>query len=214
MARETITPEDFPALRPAQLLDTVSPANFPLANPEILEATARSGGRNWIEGAAHFAEYTLRTLTQEHKPIPPAFELGTHLACTPGQVVWRNDIMELIQYTPQTDTVQAEPVLFVPAWIMKYYVLDLSPHNSLINWLVGQGFTIFCISWCNPTAAQADLTLEDYRRRGIMAALDAVNTIVPGARVHVNGYCLGGTLMAIAAATWRAIMTTVWPRSR
>ncbi len=183
-----------------QFLDTVSPANFPLANPEILEATARCGGRNWIEGAAHFAEDAMRTITQERKPIPPEFELGKRLACTPGRVVWRNDIMELIQYAPQTETVQAEPVLIVPAWIMKYYVLDLSPHNSLINWLVGQGYTVFCISWCNPTAAQADLALEDYRRRGIMAALEAVNAIVPGAKVHVNGYCLGGTLLAIAVA--------------
>ena len=184
-----------------QLLDTVSPANFPLANPEILEATARTAGRNWIEGAVHFAEDTVRTLAQERKPIPPDFALGEHLACTPGQVVWRNDIMELIQYAPQADKVQAEPVLIVPAWIMKYYVLDLSPHNSLINWLVGQGFTVFCISWCNPVATQADLSLEDYRRRGVMAALDAVNAIVPDAKVHVNGYCLGGTLLAIVVAT-------------
>jgi polyhydroxyalkanoate synthase subunit PhaC len=184
-----------------QLLDTVSPANFPLANPEILEATARCGGRNWLEGAAHFADDAMRTVTQDHQPIPSDFALGEHLACTPGRVVWRNDIMELIQYAPQTERVQAEPVLFVPAWIMKYYVLDLSPHNSLINWLVGQGYTVFCISWCNPTAAQADLSLEDYRRRGIMAALDAVNAIVPGVKVHVNGYCLGGTLLAIAVAT-------------
>ncbi|WP_209427019.1 alpha/beta fold hydrolase [Pararhodobacter sp. SW119] len=183
-----------------QLLDTVSPANFPLANPEMLEATARSGGRNWIEGAGHFVEDAVRTLTQEHKPIPPEFELGRHLACTPGQVVWRNDIMELIQYAPQTETVQAEPVLIVPAWIMKYYVLDLSPQNSLINWLVGRGFTVFCISWCNPTGRQADLALEDYRRRGIMEALEAVNAIVPDVKVHVNGYCLGGTLLAIAVA--------------
>ena len=183
-----------------QLLDTVSPANFPLANPEILEQSARCGGRNWIEGAAHFSEDAMRTLTQEHKPIPAEFALGEHLACTPGRVVWRNDIMELIQYAPQTDKVQAEPVLIIPAWIMKYYVLDLSPHNSLINWLVGQGYTVFCISWCNPTAVQADLSLEDYRRRGIMAALDVVTTIVPDVKVHVNGYCLGGTLLAVAVA--------------
>lgn len=184
-----------------QLLDTVAPSNFPLLNPEIRAETGRTRGRNLVEGAGHFIEDALRTVTQTPKPIPEAYAIGKALACTPGQVVLRNDLMELIQYAPQTGAVQAEPVLIVPAWIMKYYVLDLSPHNSLINWLVGQGFTVFVISWCNPQADQADLALEDYRNRGIMAALDAINAISPDTRVHANGYCLGGTLLAIAAAT-------------
>ncbi len=184
-----------------QMLDTVSPSNFPWLNPEIIAETAKTAGRNLAEGAAHAAEDTLHTLSQAHTLPPEGYQIGKDLACTPGKVVYRNDIFELLQYAPQTDQVRAEPVLIVPAWIMKYYILDLSPHNSLINYLVGQGFTVFTISWCNPTADQRDLSLEDYRKRGVMAALDAVNAIVPGQKIHANGYCLGGTMLAIAAAT-------------
>ncbi|MDX5400991.1 MAG: alpha/beta fold hydrolase [Rhodobacterales bacterium] len=184
-----------------QMLDTVAPSNFPALNPEILEKTVETRGRNLAEGAAHLAADMVQTLTQAKRPIPEDYALGRHLACTPGKVVFRNDIMELIQYSPQTDEVHPEPVLIVPAWIMKYYILDLSPENSLIRYLVAQGFTVFCISWCNPTADQADLSLEDYRKRGVMAALQAINAIVPGRKVHANGYCLGGTMLAIAAAS-------------
>ena len=184
-----------------QLLDTVSPSNFPLANPEILEKTQATGGQNLIEGAAHFIDDARHILAQEYRPVPEEFALGKVLACTPGKVIYRNDLMELIQYTPTTAKVRAEPVLIVPAWIMKYYILDLSPENSFIRWLVGQGYTVFCISWRNPTAEQADLSLEDYRKHGILQALEVINRVVPGVRVHANGYCLGGTLLAIAAAT-------------
>ncbi len=184
-----------------QLLDTVSPSNFPVANPEIIEATMKSAGRNLIDGALHYADDARRVLTQEHRPVPERFALGKVLAATPGKVVYRNDLMELIQYAPSTEKVHAEPVLIVPAWIMKYYILDLSPQNSFIRWLVDQGHTVFCISWLNPGADQADLSLEDYRLKGIMQALDVIGGIVPDLRVHANGYCLGGTLLAIAAAT-------------
>ena len=184
-----------------QLLDTVSPANFPPINPEILEKTWATGARNLVDGAVHFADDAQHVLAHEHRPVPQEFALGKVLACTPGEVVYRNELMELIQYSPTTDKVQAEPVLIVPAWIMKYYILDLSPENSLIRWLVGQGYTVFCISWRNPGAEHAEWSLEDYRLQGVMQALDVVNTIVPEQKVHANGYCLGGTLLAITAAT-------------
>ena len=184
-----------------QLLDTVSPSNFPLGNPEILEKTRATGGRNLTEGAAHFVDDARHILAQEHRPVPDEFALGKVLASTPGKVVFRNDLMELIQYSPTTEKVRAEPVLIVPAWIMKYYILDLSPENSFIRWLVAEGYTVFCISWRNPTADQANLALEDYRKQGVMQALEVINAVVPGEKVHANGYCLGGTLLAIAAAT-------------
>lgn len=184
-----------------QMLDVMSPSNFPLLNPEIIAETARTGGKNLAEGAAHFSHDLVQTLSQAHEPAPKGYEIGKDLTCTPGEVVFRNDIFEMIQYSPQTEKVQAEPILIVPAWIMKYYILDLSPHNSMVNYLVGQGFTVFMISWCNPTADQAELSLEDYRKRGVMAALDAISTIVPKQKIHAVGYCLGGTMLAITAAT-------------
>ncbi|WP_238364343.1 PHA/PHB synthase family protein [Mesobacterium pallidum] len=184
-----------------QALDVVSPSNLPVMNPEIIGQTIDCKGRNLVEGARHFSEDMMRTLTQAHPEPPEDYQLGERLACTPGQVVFRNDLFELIQYTPTTETVQSEPVLIVPAWIMKYYILDLSPQNSMIRYLVRQGFTVFAISWCNPTAEQADLELEDYRARGVMAALDAVSAIVPDRKIHATGYCLGGTILSIAAAT-------------
>lgn len=198
-----LKPEDADRVRfmARQALDTVSPSNFPMLNPEIIAATAASGGRNLTEGAAHFAHDMVKTLTQAHDPAPEGFRVGQDLASTQGTVVFRNALFELIQYAPQTATVQAEPVLIVPAWIMKYYILDLSPQNSMVRYLLGQGFTVFMISWCNPSAAQAMLSLEDYRKVGVMTALDAVTRIVPDRRVHAVGYCLGGTILAITAAT-------------
>jgi len=184
-----------------QMLDLLSPSNFPALNPEIIEETRKSSGKNLAEGARNFMHDFVNTVAQVQDPAPEGFQIGKDLACTPGEVVFRNDLFELIQYAPQTDKVQAEPILIVPAWIMKYYILDLSPHNSMVKYLVDQGFTVFLISWCNPTADQADLSLEDYRERGVIAALDAVNAIVSERKVHAVGYCLGGTILAIAAAT-------------
>jgi polyhydroxyalkanoate synthase len=184
-----------------QMLDLVAPSNFPFSNPEIIRSTLQSGGRNLADGAEHFRQDMLQTLTQSHREAPEGFQVGVDIACTPGKVVFRNELFELLQYSPQTAKVQAEPILIIPAWIMKYYILDLSPHNSMINYLVGQGYTVFVISWCNPVAENADWSLEDYRKRGVMAAIDTINTIVPDVKIHANGYCLGGTMLAIAAAT-------------
>lgn len=184
-----------------QMLDLVSPSNSPALNPEIIEETRKRHGMNLAEGARNFMRDYVTTVAQIHEPAPEGFQVGKDLACTPGEVVFRNDLFELIQYAPRTNAVQAEPILIVPAWIMKYYILDLSPQNSMVRYLVEQGFTVFMISWCNPTAERAELSLDDYRERGVMAALDAVNSIVPKRRVHAVGYCLGGTILSIAAAT-------------
>ena len=193
--------EDVVSFAARQWLDMLSPSNLPWTNPEIAKETVRAGGQNLIAGFANLREDMRRGLAKQPPAGAEAFEVGKNLATTPGKVIFRNHLIELIQYAPVTGTVHPEPVLIVPAWIMKYYILDLSPQNSLIRYLVGEGFTVFCISWRNVTADDRNVSFEDYRRLGVMAALDAVTTIVPGKQVHAAGYCLGGTLLTVAAAT-------------
>ena len=183
-----------------QMLDTVAPTNFIATDPVLLKKIEETHGLCLVDGAKQFVEDWQRNVRGEPPVGVDAFCVGKNVAATPGKVVFRNALIELIQYAPTTETVRPEPVLIVPAWIMKYYILDLSPHNSLVRWLVGQGYTVFMISWKNPDSDDRDLSLEDYRRLGPMAALDAIGKIVPQQKVHAAGYCLGGTLLAIAAA--------------
>ncbi|MDX1655377.1 MAG: alpha/beta fold hydrolase, partial [Candidatus Competibacteraceae bacterium] len=192
--------EDIVEFATRQWLDIFSPANYPLTNPEILDATWRQGGTNLARGINNLIEDWQRQLDRQGPVGMERFQVGKNLAVTPGKVVYRNRLMELIQYTPTTERVYAEPVLIVPAWIMKYYILDLSPEDSLIGYLVDQGHTVFAVSWHNPDADDRDLGMEDYRRLGVMAALEAVSAIVPECPIHGVGYCLGGTLLTIAAA--------------
>ncbi len=192
--------EDMVAFATRQILDMASPSNFPQLNPEILKRTVECGGLNLVQGLANFAEDFERAMSGKRPVGSENFVIGRDVAVTPGKVVYRNRLVELIQYAPATAEVRPEPILIVPAWIMKYYILDLSPHNSLVKYLTEQGFTVFMISWKNPGPDDRDLGMEDYRALGIMSAFDAIANIVPDQKIHAAGYCLGGTLLSIAAA--------------
>ncbi|MGC8638286.1 MAG: alpha/beta fold hydrolase [Isosphaeraceae bacterium] len=183
-----------------QLLDVVAPSNFPLTNPEVLKATIEQGGLNLIRGTENLVEDWEHLACGERPVGAEPFVVGKTVAVTPGKVVLRNQLCEVIQYAPTTQTVQAEPILIVPAWIMKYYILDLSPGNSPVRFLVERGHTVFMISWKNPGPDDRAVRMDDYRTLGVMAALKAIGAIVPEARTHVVGHCLGGTLSATTAA--------------
>jgi polyhydroxyalkanoate synthase subunit PhaC len=185
-------------------LEAVSPANYLLTNPELLEATRAEQGQNLVRGFGYWLEDVERTLAGKPAAAGEKFVVGRDVAATPGKVVLRNALIELIQYSPATETVYAEPVLIIPAWIMKYYILDLSPGNSLVRYLVSQGHTVFMVSWRNPDAGDRDLGMDDYLSSGIRAAIDAVASIVPERGIHAVGYCIGGTLLSIAAAALAA----------
>ena len=192
--------ENMVAFAARQWLDMFSPGNQLATNPVVLQRTLQQGGANLLRGALNAADDLQRLAADQGPAGVEDFVVGRDVAITPGKVVLKNRLMELIQYTPTTAAVHPEPILIVPAWIMKYYILDLSPHNSLIGYLVDQGHTVFCVSWKNPGYEDRDLGMDDYLELGFHAALDAVTTIVPGQKVHATGYCLGGTMLAIAAA--------------
>lgn len=184
-----------------QIVDMFSPSNFIFTNPVVQKRLFETGGMSLSRGLQLLADDWQRLVRRQPPIGTESYAVGRELAKTSGKVVFRNDLIELLQFSPSTETVRPEPVLIVPAWIMKYYILDLSPENSLVRSLVAAGFTVFVISWRNPGAEMRDTGMEDYQSDGVMAALAAVTAITGAARVHACGYCLGGTLLAIVAAT-------------
>jgi polyhydroxyalkanoate synthase len=188
------------SFRMRQLLDALSPSNFVLTNPDLFRETIRSNGQNLIRGT----ELAFQDMLEKITGTPPAgvenFIPGKQVAITKGKIVFKNHLIELLQYEAQTTKVYKEPILILPAWIMKYYILDLLPQNSLVNWLTKQGHTVYIVSWRNPDSKDRNLGLEDYYRLGAIAAIDAVSKARPESKIHLMGYCLGGTLAMITAA--------------
>jgi polyhydroxyalkanoate synthase subunit PhaC len=189
-----------------QITNAIAPSNFVLTNPELLRETLSSNAANLARGMHMLAEDIeagggdLRIRQTDDR----VFEVGRNLAVTPGKVVFENDLMQLIQYAPATETVLKRPVLIVPPWINKFYVLDLTPEKSFIKWCVDQGLTVFVVSWVNPDAHLAKKTFEDYVREGPLAALGAIEEATGEKKVHAIGYCVGGTLLAVTLATMAA----------
>ena len=191
--------QDVVTFTTRQLLDWVAPSNFPATNPQVLDATIASGGVNLAAGAMRAWSDWLGTVNGGEK-AQSRFVVGRNVAATPGKVVLSNHIMELIQYAPATPRVHAVPILFVPAWIMKYYILDLTAADSLVRYLVAQGHTVFMVSWRNPGPRERDLGMDDYRIHGVHAAIDEVCRRTGSDTINAAGYCLGGTLLSMTAA--------------
>ena len=189
-----------------QIVNALSPSNFVLTNPELLRETLTSNAENLVRGMRMLAEDV--EAGGGHLKIRQTdtsmFAVGRNLAVTPGKVIFQNDIMQLIQYEPTTTTVLKKPLLMVPPWINKYYVLDLTQEKSLIKWCVSQGITVFCVSWVNPDARLAQKGFEDYVREGPLAALDAIKLATGEDKVHALGYCVGGTMLAATLAAMAA----------
>jgi polyhydroxyalkanoate synthase len=192
--------EDVAEFVTRQWLDMWSPSNFIAFNPEVLRYTLATGGGNLVRGALNWQQDAINLLSQRKPRGTDAFVPGKSVALTPGKVIYRNHLIELIQYEPITKEVYPEPVLIVPSWIMKYYILDLSPHNSMVKFLLERGHAVLMISWNNPTRNDRDLSLNDYLEMGVMSALRVIKKMAPHTQVHAVGYCLGGTLLAIVAA--------------
>ncbi|OUS14927.1 class I poly(R)-hydroxyalkanoic acid synthase, partial [Rhodospirillales bacterium 47_12_T64] len=181
-----------------QFLDALSPSNFLMTNPQILKATAESGGKNLLQGLENLIsdlEKGRIKMTDED-----AFTLGENIATSPGQVIYQNELMQLIQYAPSTEQVHTRPLMIIPPWINKFYILDLKEKNSFVKWAVEQGFTVFMISWINPDRELADESFADYMDNGPLAALDAIEQATGIKEVNAIGYCLGGTLLASTLA--------------
>lgn len=184
-----------------QSLDIFAPSNGLLTNPDILNRTVETGGLNLLKGWLNAMDDATSALVSGGQNAKRTLSgIGTSVATTPGIVVARTAIAEIIQYKPSTKKVHAEPIVIIPAWIMKYYILDLSQNNSLVQYLIDQGFTVFMVSWKNPGPEDRNMAFDDYRTQGVMAAIDAATTITGARQVHGTGYCLGGTLLAVAAA--------------
>ncbi|HMN87839.1 MAG TPA: class I poly(R)-hydroxyalkanoic acid synthase [Bauldia sp.] len=185
-----------------QIANAVAPSNFVLTNPELLRETFSSNGENLVRGIHMLAE-DIEAGGGDLKIRQSGegdFELGRNLAASPGKVIFQNEIFQLIQYEPATPTVLKRPLLVVPPWINKFYILDLTPEKSFIRWAVGEGHTVFVISWVNPDERQAGKSFEHYMREGIFAALDVIGAVAPSDGVNAVGYCVGGTLLAVALA--------------
>ncbi len=184
------------------LSSALSPSNFPLTNPEIVRETLATNAQNLVQGMEHLAQDMERSgdLLKISQTDTEAFEVGKNLAMTPGKVVFQNDIFQLIQYTPTTDFVREVPLLVVPPWINKYYILDLTPAKSFLKFAVDQGFTVFVISWVNPDHHLAHKTFEDYMLEGILTAADAIKRETGVEKCNVAGYCVGGTLLGATLA--------------
>jgi polyhydroxyalkanoate synthase len=185
-----------------QMMDMISPSNNPMLNPDILQTTKEQGGANFWHGMLNWLDDTERNYNDKPPVGAEKFIVGENIACTEGKIVFHNHLIELIQYAPTTAEVYAEPILITPAWIMKYYILDLSPHNSLVKYLVDGGYTVFMISWRNPDESDRDIGLEEYLHMGLGEAIKAVKDITNAPQIHAMGYCLGGTLLSIMAANF------------
>jgi polyhydroxyalkanoate synthase len=185
-----------------QIVSAFSPSNFPLTNPVVLRETAQSSAQNLVQGMANLVRDMERSgdLLNISQTDVDAFEVGRNVATAPGKVIFQNDIIQLIQYAPSTDKVYERPLLIVPPWINKFYILDLGPEKSFIRFAVSKGFTVFVVSWVNPDESLAHKTFEDYMREGILAAADVARRETGADKANVIGYCVGGTLLGTTLA--------------
>ena len=198
-----------------QFADALAPTNFPLTNPEVLRATLQSNGENLVKGLDNLLADIQRGRGElSIRQSADGFVLGENIATAPGNVVFRNELIELIQYKPTTDQVYERPLLIFPPWINKFYILDLRPENSFIRWLVEQGYTVFVVSWANPDERLAKKDFADYMREGIFAALDAVKDATGVGDPNCVGYCIGGTLLAATMAYMAAKNDPAYPSRR